>query len=514
MEARITNSAFETLRIVDVFSSFLWNVPYIGYGDFECRWPMSIGALNFIQDGNYVSIKESDRYMIIEHVEIKTDVQNGNYAIISGRSLESLLTRRIIRKPTVLTGNIQDCILRLLNSEICSPSDTNRINNKICFIKSNDQKIADINIDAEFNAGDNLYSAITAMCNIAKVGFRMTPQDDRSIAFELFNGIDRSYSQEEVPWVVFSSNYENLKETDMIVDTTGYKNVAIVESEWTTRNDNGDEEKHSITVEVGSAENGMDRREIYVLSRVRPDDVDISQFGSPDDRVNKRDFMTYEPVYFNSAAYKEAMDAYNAKVSSMLSPRKKETQEWKLVKRDPESATPENPILPDKPDTQWTWSLQTVPGESVEDWEKRNQRALAWADNNMPSKEEFMKYDWVLTDVSGYQIALENAQSQIDLEYNAAVASSLNIAKEQMKNEGLSALAPYLVISEFQGEVDNNLQFIYGRDYGLGDIVQIVNEYGFQATTRVVSMLYSEEEGEGFRAIPSFASDNPAKFEI
>ena len=45
---------------------------------------------------------------------------------------------------------------------------------------------------------------------------------------------------------------------------------------------------------------------------------------------------------------------------------------------------------------------------------------------------------------------------------------------------------------------------VYKRqDYYLGDIVSVANEYGFQANTRIIEMLESEDE-TGYKITPTF----------
>ena len=76
--------------------------------------------------------------------------------------------------------------------------------------------------------------------------------------FELYKGLDRSYNQTDLPYVVFSPEFDNLLATDYQFDKTNYKNVALVggEGEGTARK----------MVTVGTAGN-LDRYEIFVDSR-------------------------------------------------------------------------------------------------------------------------------------------------------------------------------------------------------------------------------------------------------
>lgn len=62
-----------------------------------------------------------------------------------------------------------------------------------------------------------------------------------------------------------------------------------------------------------------------------------------------------------------------------------------------------------------------------------------------------------------------------------------------LAQEGTEALAEKDVTTSFEGEIANDVNFIYGKDYFLGDLVQIISGYGIEATTRVIEMIDSED---------------------
>lgn len=543
MEARFMDTHFNTTRYVDAFSSFIWNDEYIGYGDFELSFPMEVGGLAGISDGYYVSIKESPRYMIVEGIDIQTDVENGNYAIISGRSLESILTRRIVRSKSIFSGSLEQVVLRLINANFARPSESSRDIPQIAVKKTTDPTIETITTAIEVEEGDNVYDTIMDICDYYKVGFRMMVEDDSLIVFELYNGVDRSYNQTKNPYVIFSSKFENLKASDMQMNTTNYKNVCYIVSEWTESveqpilNDNGnpvkvkDEETGMFitqyeTVQVdrrletiASFESpipkGMDRREIFKRSNLRTNAIDKEQFGTPYDRVNRRDFETWDIVGFREKDYEDDYAEFESTYHSMLDTRRtNRKQEVWYVKQpgDPGYADPNQ--TPGCEHLNLVCDYIDLPDESMEEWRERNKAALDWGSTHEPNKDDYYVWGWSLTDVSGYQAALNSAQNEIDQEYAAAIAAEQARVISEMKSEGLIELAKYSDITAFEGEVDSNVNFIFGRDYNLGDLVQIVNEYNFQATTRVTGMMFSEEEGTGFVARPTFKSDNTAEVSI
>lgn len=565
MIGKILDTSLNLRRIVDVFNSFIWNEPYIGYGDFELRIPMTSSALDYIKDGWYVSIEESDKLMIIEHIAIETDVQNGNYAVVSGRSLESILLRRVLYSSTTLTGSFETSIMRLLNSNFLTASNSNRRATKLIYVPSGDTYISGLTVESEYDPGENLYDIIYSLCEYERVGFKITPNyDENTFEFRLYNGVDRSYDQQSNPWVVFSAKYENLKSSNMSLDTQELKNVCHVENRFTvevavTDPDTGESttksEERVMTETINDNISDLDRREIFVSCQIKPEEVDKAQFGKKEDRVNIRDYQVYDLLYFDSKGYKEACAKVDDKYSSRIDERKEVTvarptkttigivvgaivgiglggairprRDGTIKERDKEmmlanratkavDTTPPDWITnTGKPkDTKyWTYTKEK---ESIESWQKRNARTFAAWEKAYPDRSKYETWGWVFKPggESAYNQALAEAQAAIDAEYNAAVNAEIEKTREQMRALGMIELAPYLIISNFEGEVDPNVQFIFGRDYNLGDIVQIVNEYDFQAKTRVVSMLFSQEEGEGYKAIPTFESDDPSEVEL
>jgi hypothetical protein len=257
MEIFVLNTNFESVAIVDTFESMIWTDRYNAYGDFEIYLPMDSDMLEYLKEDYYLQIKESDHCMIIEDISITSDVENGNYLTITGRSLESLLERRIVWGQKVLTGNLQDAIETLLNESIISPSITERKIDNFIFQASTDTKITGLTIDAQFT-GDDLYSVIKSLCEENNIGFRILLNDTNQFVFSLYSGVDRSYAQTENPYVVFSPNFENIINSNYYTSKANLKNVTLVAGEG-----EGASRKTAI---IGS-ESGINRRELFTDAR-------------------------------------------------------------------------------------------------------------------------------------------------------------------------------------------------------------------------------------------------------
>ena len=251
---------------IDTYKSLIWTERYNQYGDFEVQIPIDESSfskklLETNEAGEtiwmdcYASIQGSDNLMFLEQFRITDNPENdGKLLVITGRSLESILMRRIIWGLKILNDTLQNGIQSLLNDAIISPSDENRRIDNFTFLASIDPAITSLNLVAQYT-GDNLYDVITSICSKNKLGFKVVFDDQSgNFVFSLYAGKDHSYDQDVNPYVIFSYKYENLLNSDYLESNGFYKNVVLVAGEG-----NGSIKKY---VSVGEA-SGLDRREMF-----------------------------------------------------------------------------------------------------------------------------------------------------------------------------------------------------------------------------------------------------------
>ena len=123
MELLVLDTNFDSVAVLDIFKSLIWTDRYNAYGDFEIYTSMSQELLEILKEDYYLWLKESDHSMIIESLTIDSDAENGDHLTVKGRSLESILLRRIVYGQKNLVGNFQDAIEELLNENFISPTD-------------------------------------------------------------------------------------------------------------------------------------------------------------------------------------------------------------------------------------------------------------------------------------------------------------------------------------------------------------------------------------------------------
>jgi hypothetical protein len=211
MNIFVLNSDFESIRILDTFESLIWTNRYCGFGDFELYTPFDASLLVDLKEDNYLRL--GNDIMIIEDIQLKTDVEVGNKLIITGRSLESILERRIIWGQTVLNGNFQTEIQRLLNENAINPTNPYRKISRLTFETSTDPLVTNLAVTGQY-VGENLYDVIQVLCQEKNLGFKIELSDSNAFNFKLYSGKDLSYSQVNNPYVVFSPKFENLLNSD------------------------------------------------------------------------------------------------------------------------------------------------------------------------------------------------------------------------------------------------------------------------------------------------------------
>lgn len=265
MEILVLNTNYESVDIVDSFKSMIWTDRYNSYGDFEMYLTINSDILKHLKEDYYLWLKDSEHCMIIEDSAIDSDTEDGNHLIVTGRSLESILERRIIWGQKVLTGNLQLAIQTVLNENIINPSITDRKIDNFIFEPSTDPIVTELTVDAQFT-GDDLYVVIKKLCQSNNLGFKIVLNDNNQFVFSLYAGADRSYNQNINPYVVFSPGFENIINSNYFTSKSNFKNVTLVTGEG--------EGSYQKTIIVGSG-SGINRREIFTDAK----DVDADFDG-------------------------------------------------------------------------------------------------------------------------------------------------------------------------------------------------------------------------------------------
>lgn len=278
----VLNTNYQVVGILDNYSSAIFTRRYWEYGDFELYIKANSKSLSLLQPDYYIK-RDGDNYIyIVESIQLTTDHENGDFLTVKGRSVESILTRRIlfnhrnqttgqsfcvggfnVEYPTDTCKTVEDCIRHALEMTI-APTDLNPYGVKWAwdgnFVLGERQGFTETMPQTQI-LGTYLYDFVVEHCKTCGYGFRVHLNDNKKFEFNLYKGKDCSYNQSENPYIIFSPEFDNLSNTNYIFDTTNYKNYAYgigksdIETErlWNFR-----------PIKNGKDVNGVNRREIFV----------------------------------------------------------------------------------------------------------------------------------------------------------------------------------------------------------------------------------------------------------
>lgn len=259
MDIFVLDQKFNTIHLIDGYKSLIWTDRYNLPGDFELYTEVSGSVLDYVAKDVFLTIKESDRMMIVSDIEVISDRDLGNYIKITGQSLEEIIGRRVVWKQRALNTNLQNGIKALLNENIISPSDSNRKIPNFIFEETNDTRITNIKIDTQYT-GDNLLEAINDLCVTYDVGFKVVLNSKNQFVFSLYAGVDRTYDQTKNPYVIFSPNYDNLVNSNYYESNELWKTMTLIGGE-------GEGRERYYTTYFTSNETGINRRELFTDAR-------------------------------------------------------------------------------------------------------------------------------------------------------------------------------------------------------------------------------------------------------
>lgn len=262
-----TNDLSKTLAVVDNYKSLIWVKRYYTAGDFELYMLADEKLLPYLQIDNIITRENDESVMIIEKIEISTNAEDGDYFIISGRSAESILSRRVVLEPLNITNyvNPQSVIYNLIGYNT-APNTRRYISNLIL----SDKTLSQAKIVNGQYRGDNLLDTITSICKTFNLGIKIT-EYEKNLMFECYIGKETD--------VIFAEELDNLISSSYIIDSSEYANMA-----WVYGEDEGESRKYTGTMIDDSDAWGTDVKEIFVdardlSSKIRDDNGNETQMS-------------------------------------------------------------------------------------------------------------------------------------------------------------------------------------------------------------------------------------------
>jgi hypothetical protein len=319
--------------------------------------------------------------------------------------------------------------------------------------------------------------------------------------FNVYSGNDRSTLQTTLPNVIFSPELDNLSDVAQLVSGSAYKNVAHVISP--------DGSAMVYATGTDSSVSGFERKVVLVEAN----------------DIRYADRATIEP-----AAYTVTEEQDSAVSIARNLPSTSEFQGRSLAKISQMERLFGQDIVNINAVIAVPYSLTSgqltsinsakVMASTTQDQENALNRLsllTRLSNSDITSIEQFLSNNTVATTpVKNDIIAGANAQA-VSVSPNektiieaAIVTSSAYNAIEDAALEplliqrGKEELAKNTNFAAFDGEISKNSQYIYGRDYELGDLVEIRNSDKVSQQMRVIEQIFASD-AEGDRAYPTLA---------
>lgn len=217
MDILLLNKNFETVRIIDRYTSLVWTERYGKNGDFSMELRAEDFRLYGIRPGNLLWRKDMKSIMVIQYIRLKTDETDAAAIILKGESIECYLDRRVPGYTTTFDGTVVRVVIETLLKEnfIESKDEVRKV----------DLTMAEFPADADTDTytitlrGESVGEIIRSICETYGYGYELKHlADGKSFRFRLYKGTDRSWAQDDRSWRVFSPEFNNLLSSEFAYD--------------------------------------------------------------------------------------------------------------------------------------------------------------------------------------------------------------------------------------------------------------------------------------------------------
>lgn len=268
----IRDKSLDVVGDIDEAISKIWDKDYRADGYVEIYAAQTPRNSELLQEGFYITRPDDPCVARIYAVKTDTDEENGDVIMASAKFSHYLLGRRIIWNPTKTTGTAENTARALITDNCLSPVDRsgNPMRERIIDVLTlaDAHGLPDILGNSQVSY-KNLLEYVREICATFHYGLRAIMESEHNqIAIDIYKGIDRSYRQTALPYVVLSQENENLLGFSYKYDSSPTINVALVGGEG--------EGVQRTVASVGSA-TGIERCEVFV------DAKDISNTVSNED---------------------------------------------------------------------------------------------------------------------------------------------------------------------------------------------------------------------------------------
>lgn len=253
----VNDTTFDSIGEVNQYESLIWPDKFNGFGTFELWAPITNENSQYFKKGNILWCG-GDNAAVVEIVKSEIDENGTKTYNVKGRTLEMLLTTRIIWGTyNAVNKDASTAMYEIVNQNCVNPSNANR---KIPYLKLAEDLKFGGKITYQKTGGE-VYDSLSTIASTYDLGFSVLfKPKTKELIFEVVEGVDRTVEQNTNDPVEFSTELEDLLSSSYYTNDQDVKNVAFVQGEGS-----GSSRKSVTSGEADSK--GFGRRELYVDAR-------------------------------------------------------------------------------------------------------------------------------------------------------------------------------------------------------------------------------------------------------
>lgn len=253
----VNDTTFDSIGEVNQYESLIWPDKFNGYASFELWAPITEENSEYFKKGNILWCG-GDNAAVIEIVKSEIDENGTKTYNVKGRTLEMLLTTRIIWGTyNAVNKDTSTAMYEIVNQNCVNPSNANR---KIPYLKLAEDLKFGGKITYQKTGGE-VYDSLSTIASTYDLGFSVLFRPKtKELIFEVLEGVDRTVEQSVNDPVEFSTELEDLLSSSYYTNDQDIKNIAFVQGE-----ESGSSRKSVTSGEANSK--GFGRRELYVDAR-------------------------------------------------------------------------------------------------------------------------------------------------------------------------------------------------------------------------------------------------------
>lgn len=254
---KLDNETFDAIGEINQFTSLIWPDKFDGYSTFELNAPLTPENKSLIKEGNVLWCG-GDNAAVIEIIQVDTNDTGEKTYKVKGRTLEMILTKRIILGTYVSKNKFSSTAMyEIVDKHCVNPSDSIR---KFPFLECAEDEQIGKQISFQKTGGE-IYDSLSNICSDAGLGFGILFKPrEKKLIFKVFESVDRTKGEsvnKGAQLVIFSTDLEDILKSSYYANSQDIKTTAYVMGEGT-----GADRKRIVAGD--DAVSGFSRSELYV----------------------------------------------------------------------------------------------------------------------------------------------------------------------------------------------------------------------------------------------------------